>query len=54
MTNSQFYVLCAILLVGILLSACQFISLNGRFDVVIKKMSELSSRVAVLGDRHGR
>jgi hypothetical protein len=54
MTETQFYVLCAIPLVGILLNGGLFIYLGGRLDAVVKHISELASRVAVLEDRHAR
>jgi hypothetical protein len=54
MTNSQFYVLCAIPLVGILLNGGLFIYLGGRVDNLVKQVGELSGRVAVLEDRHAR
>jgi hypothetical protein len=54
MNESQFYVLCAISLVGILLNVALSINLGGRMDVVASKMAELSSRVAVLENRHAR
>ena len=46
MNESQFYVLCAISLVGILLNGVLSINLGGRMDVVASKMAELSSRVS--------
>lgn len=54
MSETQFYVLCAIPLVGILLNGALFIYLGGRLDQVVKQVGELTSRVAVLEDRHGR
>jgi hypothetical protein len=54
MSETQFYVLCAIPLVGILLNGGLFIYLGGRVDGLTKQVGELSSRVAVLEDRHAR
>lgn len=61
MSETQFYVLCAIPLVGILLNSGLFIYLGGRLDAlaarlnaVADRVGELSARVAVLEDRHGR
>jgi len=54
MSETQFYVLCAIPLVGILLNGGLFIYLGGRVDGVIKQVGELAARVAVLEDRHAR
>jgi hypothetical protein len=52
MSETQFYVLCAIPLVGILLNGGLFIYLGGRVDAVVKEISQLNSRVAVLEDRN--
>ena len=54
MNETQFYVLCAIPLVGILLNGGLFIYLGGRVDAVVKEVNELSQRVAVSEDRHAR
>lgn len=54
MSETQFYVLCAIPLVGILLNGGLFIYLGDRLDNLVKHVSDLSSRVAVLEDRHAR
>lgn len=54
MNDSQFYVLVAVPLVGILLNGGLFMYIGGRVDDLTKTVSELSSRVAVLEDRRGR
>ncbi|MBV8731371.1 MAG: hypothetical protein JO336_16310 [Acidobacteriia bacterium] len=51
MTESQFYVLVAVPLVGILLNSGLFIYLGGRMDRLIERVAEINSRVAVLDDR---
>jgi hypothetical protein len=50
-TETQFYVLVAVPLVGILLNGGLFTYLGGRMDRLIEKVAELDSRVAVLEDR---
>jgi hypothetical protein len=54
MSETQFYVLVSVPLVGILLNGGLFIYLGGRFDSLVKQVGELASNVAVLDDRHGR
>lgn len=54
MSETQYYTLIAVPLVGILMNAALFIYLGGRIDKLIDKFGELDSRVAVLEDREGR
>jgi hypothetical protein len=51
MTETQFYTLVAIPLVGILMNGALFIYLGGRLDKLIEKVGEIDARVAVLEDR---
>lgn len=51
MTETQFYVLVAIPLVGILMNGGLFLYLAGRLDKLVQQVSGLDSRVAVLEDR---
>lgn len=51
MTETQFYVLVAIPLVGILMNGGLFLYLAGRLDKLVETVSGLVSRVAVLEDR---
>ncbi|WP_180540746.1 hypothetical protein [Nevskia soli] len=55
MTGLQLYILVAIPLVGILANTALFVNLasrmDTRFDLVMRKFSELDTRVAVLEDR---
>lgn len=48
MTDTQFYTLVAVPLVGILMNAGLFIYLAGRVDRLIDKVSEMDGRVKVL------
>jgi hypothetical protein len=54
-TGLQLYILVAIPLVGILANTALFVNLasrmDTRFDLVMRKFSELDTRVAVLEDR---
>lgn len=54
MSESQFYVLVSLALVGIMLNGGLFIYLGGRFDSLSKQVGELASKLAVPEDRHGR
>jgi len=54
MSETQFYTLVAVPLVGILLNGGLFIYMGGRIDALTKAVGELQSRVAVLEDRHAR
>jgi hypothetical protein len=51
MSETQFYVLVAIPLVGLLMNGGLFIYLGGRLDTLVEKVAELDRRVAVLEDR---
>lgn len=54
MSETQYYTLIAIPLVGILMNSGLFIYLGSRIDKVIDKLNEVDSRVAVLEDRDKR
>jgi hypothetical protein len=48
MSDTQYYTLIAVPLVGILMNGALFIYLGGRIDKVIEKVNDIDSRVAVL------
>lgn len=54
MTETQYYTLIAIPLVGILMNGALFIYLGGRIDKLIEVVNGIDSRVAVLEDRAKR
>ena len=53
MSESQYYVLVAIALVGILMQGGLFIYLGGRVDKVVEKMGEIDAHLAALDVRVG-
>lgn len=54
MSDTQFYVLVSVPLVGILLNGGLFIYIGSRVDSLIEIVGELQSSVTVLEDRHYR
>lgn len=51
MSDTQYYTLVAIPLIGILMNGGLFMYLGSRIDRVIEKVGDIDSRVAVLEDR---
>lgn len=54
MSETQYYTIIAVPLVGILMNAALFIYLGGRIDKLIEKFGEVDKRVAILEDRKAR
>jgi hypothetical protein len=52
MSETQYYVLVTIPLVGILMNGGLFLYVAGRVDALVKTVGELAARVAVLENRH--
>lgn len=54
MSETQYYTIIAVPLVGILMNAALFIYLGSRIDKLIEKFGEVDKRVAILEDRKTR